>query len=111
MANNSAPIIHNPVYYNCAYLGNAFETPESAKHKNFNNNLMNISTASANSTESSGSDGVTNIKHSNKRLRVFKEISMKSVRKNLCNSFNKTCDPKSFNFNCNYQKSFFVESG
>ena len=88
---------------NC--VDNNIGTPECKKSKNIPN-LLNMSTASSNSMESNGSDNVDNPVNNKRRLRVFREIFMKNVKKNLCISFNK-CD--GFSVNSNFQKNF-VES-
>ena len=73
---------------------NNFESPSGYKNKA---TLLNQSTASSNSMESNNSE-VNDNKDDNcgRRLKIFKDISMKGVRKNLSNTFDK-CELQTFN--------------
>jgi hypothetical protein len=94
----------NIFIYDC--IGNSnLGTPECKKNIN-KTSLLNMSTASSNSMDSDGSDTVDNPVNNKRRLRVFRDILMKNVKKNLCTSFN-NCDGSLINLN--FQKSF-VES-
>jgi hypothetical protein len=93
------------LFINDCIGNNNFGTPDCKKNIN-KTSLLNMSTASSNSMDSNGSDTVDNPVNNKRRLRVFRDIIMKNVKKNLCTNFN-NCDNSSINLS--FQKSF-VES-
>jgi hypothetical protein len=105
MIESNVPTVNLNIFINECMSYSNLGTPEFKKNVN-KTSLLNLSTASSNSMDSDGSCTVDNPVYNKRRLRVFRDIIMKNVKRNLCASFN-NCESSSIQLN--FQKSF-IES-